>query len=163
MPKITFLLLPLFGSFNLHSQSAFVPAFSTILKNDQGKAIMAQCSRSIPDKVTGYYDLSEAEVAKLDSNFRKLIYVKSTGCCIVRETIKNLDKYAYQYIGLTIGKEKYIYINAFAVDPTKGPDDKQKDWKETPIIVCDGGSGFWGALFKISDGTFTELAVNGTA
>ena len=146
-----------------NAQSSYVPAYSTILKSDKGKAVMAQCSRSIPEGVTGYFDLTDVEVAKLDSNFKKILYVRSEGCCIVRSTVKNLDRYAYQFIGVMKGNQKYIYVNAFSIDPKTGPRDANKDWQNTPTIACDGGESFWGVMFKLSDGTFSDLAMNGVA
>jgi hypothetical protein len=163
MDKIALIVAMIFCCQFGHTQAAFVPAFSTILKSDKGKAIMAQCSRSIPEGVTGYFDLSDVDVAKLDSNFKKVLYVKSDGCCIIGGTVMSLDKYAYQFIGVLKGKEKYIYVNAFFIDPKNGPGDSNKGWQNMPILACDGGTGFWGAMFKLSDGTFSELAINGLA
>ncbi len=155
------LILPALNNF---AQSGpFIPQYSTILKSDKGKKIMAQCSRSIPEGVTDYFDLSPAEVAKLDSSFRKILTVRSEGCCIVRSTVKNLDQYAFQYIGVMIGKEKYIYINAFYVGTGNKPDSAFKDWILDPVIACDGGEHYWGVLFKIKDATFSGLAINGIA
>lgn len=161
MSKIALIVAMIFYCFLGNAQNSFVPAYSTILKADKGKAIMAQCSRSIPEGVTDYFDLTDADVAKLDSNFKKVLYIKSEGCCIVRSSVKNLDKYAYQFIGVIVGKQKFIYINAFAIDNSKNPVQLKAGWQENPVIVCDGGSSFWGAMFKISDSTFSELAING--
>jgi len=161
MVKIALVVTIICSSLFSNAQSSFVPAYSTILKSDKGKAIMAQCSRSIPEGVTEYFDLADADIAKLDSNFKKVLYIKSEGCCIVRATVKNLDRYAYQFIGVIVGKQKFIYINAFAIDTSKNPVQLKTGWQENPIIVCDGGPGYWGALFKITDATFSELAING--
>lgn len=161
MGKLALVVVIIFSCLLSNAQIAFVPKYSTILKADKGKAIMAQCSRSIPEGITDYFDLAPTDIAKLDSNFKRILYIKSEGCCIVRSTVKNLDKYAYQFIGVTVVKQKFIYINAFAIDTSKEPVQLKTGWEVNPVIVCDGGASFWGALFKISDATFSELAING--
>jgi hypothetical protein len=37
-----------------------------------------------------------------------------------------------------------------------------KDWKAYAIVICDGGSGAWGALYDPSSRDFSGFAFNGS-
>lgn len=78
--------------------------------------------------------------------------------------IEPLNEYGYQYIGLIINDQRYIYINAFLLNIFYGHDDFEtiyKDWQTKPIIFCDGGNGFWGVLFDVNTKLFSQLSING--
>ena len=79
------------------------------------------------------------------------------------KVVKDLDGYGFQYLGVTIKNKRYIYINAFYVVSKKDLKEEYKNWKKEPIVVCDGGEGFWGVLFDIETLEFSELAFNGMA
>jgi hypothetical protein len=77
--------------------------------------------------------------------------------------IKNIKDYCFQYVGLVINNKKYIYINAFQIESAHDLDSFYKDWKTSPVIVCDGGDSFWGVLYDLETGLFTKLSINGAA
>jgi hypothetical protein len=52
---------------------------------------------------------------------------------------------------------RLIYINAF-LEP-----DPPKNWRTEPVVACDGGTSFWGAIFDPATGQFSRLAINGVA
>lgn len=100
----------------------------------------------------------------MEDNFKKILSIKSTGCCFKGWEIPDLKDYAFQYIGVIINNRKYIYINAFAIEMLYEQDSFEtwyKEWKTKPIIICDGGDGFWGALFDLEKKAFSQLSVNG--
>jgi hypothetical protein len=117
------------------------PEFSTILDSSKGKQLLSQCSRRTPQNISGFFQLNNSDIAILEESFNKA--EKDT-------------KHAFQYMGVIIGGKRYIYINAF------GPDSKGK-WKTEPVVVCDGGSSFWGILFDIEKKKFSQFSSNGVA
>jgi hypothetical protein len=71
----------------------------------------------------------------------------------------------FQYVGVIIKGRKYIYINAFPlaeVDPNK-TNRPTFDPSKSALIICDGGSAYWGALFDITTKQFSFLSFNGVA
>jgi hypothetical protein len=62
---------------------------------------------------------------------------------------------------VTIKRRKYIYINAFPLEEVQQYKDSGHDPSREPMTVCDGGAGFWGALFDIKSKQFSALSFNG--
>lgn len=143
------------------SKYEFKPKYSIILSSETGEKMLNQCSRTTPEKVEKYFELINEDIVLLQNNFKKILSISSTGCCFNGWKIPKLKDYVFQYIGVIINNHKYIYINAFIVEGEDDFTSWYKDWKIAPIIVCDGGDGFWGALFDLEKKSFSQLSVNG--
>jgi hypothetical protein len=115
---------------------------------------MKQCTRCTPQGITGFWDIAGIDQEKLEDNFNKILSLKSSKCEVPTSLITEISRYSFQYIGVYIGSEKYIYINAFIARDTR---DK---WKTEPVDACDGGKGFWGALFNLDSQEFSQLQFN---
>lgn len=139
----------------------YIPQYSVILTKDKGEKVLAQCSRAVPSNVSGYFDLEDKDIELLEDNFKKILQLKAKDCCIINGKIDRLENYGFQYIGIIIHKKKYIYINALFIESGNDFNRWYKDWEKEPIIFCDGGDGFWGALFDLSTKRFSQLAING--
>ena len=160
--KIIYLLL--FIPFLLYGQSdyLFIPKYKSIISLEKGNNLLNQCSRSIPENIDGFFDLSENEVNEIQNNFKKIYKLKSSGCCIKKVKIGDLNQFAFLFIGVIIKGEKFIYINAFYWDEKGNIIDINSDvWKTKPIIVCDGGTYYWGVLFDLKRKKFSQLSFNG--
>lgn len=150
------------GIMNSYSQkNNFTPEFSTIILSNKGKELLNQCSRAVPEKIENYYDLTANEIQKLENNFRNILEIKSSECCMKGLKIKKLKGYIFQYTGIVLNRKKYIYINAFKVESKEDLKTYYKNWKTEPVIVCDGGESFWGALFELETESFSQLSING--
>ncbi len=86
----------------------------------------------------------------------------TTGCCAPGYKIDSLQRFAYQYVGVTIKGKKYIYINAFGNSIVEEYKKHHLDFTTKLVVVCDGGTFFWGVLFDIETKEFSELAFNGS-
>lgn len=139
----------------------FIPLYSTVLASENGDKMMNQCSRSVPENIDKYFDLTKENIELLESNFRKILAIKSTGCCFNGWEVENLENYGFQYIGVEINNRKYIYLNAFIIDGDDDFTNWYKNWKVAPIVMCDGGDGFWGVLFDLETQNFSQLSING--
>ena len=128
-----------------------------------GEDMLRQCSRAVPGKVDSYFDLTISDIQGLENNFKKVLELKASDCCLLGEVIKNIKDYCFQYVGLVINDKKYIYINAFQIESVHDLNTFYKDWETSPIIACDGGDSFWGVLFDLETGLFTQLSINGVA
>jgi hypothetical protein len=78
-------------------------------------------------------------------------------CCIRGERLGSVADSYVQYVGILQNGHRYIYINGFRTD------DPPANWRDTPVVACDGGSYFWGALYDPAAGRFSDFAVNGSA
>jgi hypothetical protein len=120
---------------------------SILLPAEKAKELTSQCSRKGPERFSGTWNPTARELTKMEANFEKIIGLKS-----------NPESYFMQYVGLLIDGKKVIYINAF-----RNNSYTAKNWKTTPIIVCDGGDSFWGIVYDLQKEEFFDLAVNGEA
>ena len=140
----------------------FKPAFSVILDSAQGKKLFDQCSRSVPS-VKDFWTPREQDIAILENNFKTVYALLSNDCCIGGARVDSLEHYGFQYIGVNINNRKFIYINAFPLEELDLFKRHNQDPEKIPIVVCDGGTSFWGVLFEIKTIEFSHLAFNGIA
>ena len=130
-----------------------------------GSHLLRQCSRFTPIDISSFWVVSKTDANELEKNFPAIDSLKSAECCRPGAKITNRGNYAFQYIGVVINNRKFIYINAFPATDIAFMKKIQKDFnpKHAPIIVCDGGKSYWGALYDIETKTFSQLCFNGYA
>ncbi len=141
------------------SQPKGPPTIPTSIKSGQSWVITRQalaaevldtCSRDSPARhpgeVTGYWAPSRQQVEQLEAQQTRL-----------QPTIATPGDFDRQYVGIESQGRKLIYINAFQL-----PDDTDIDPGKTAVKACDGGAGFWGALYDPQTGEFSDVRLNGT-
>lgn len=138
------------------TEDSYEPPNAVVLNATQGEDLMKQCSRSTPE-VKKFWNLSNTDSELLEQNFNKLLSIRSKD----GNRIINLRNYGYQYLGVTIGKKDYIYINAFQLKSNKPVEEDHPTWKTSPVKACDGGAMFWGAIFNMETKEFSQLSFNG--
>ena len=69
---------------------------------------------------------------------------------------ERLDEYQRQYIGRERGDRQIIYGNYFC-------NNIGMDWRQTLVIVDDGGDCYFQVEYDVESGLFIELTVNGEA
>jgi hypothetical protein len=129
---------------------------SVILPETQAKPVTRQCSRADPEYTGTWMPMSD-DIKTMESHFSdlaKLIDKKWKQ----PEKVPVVETSNMQYVGLIINGKKFIYINAFPMSSWL-----EKRWETTAVRVCDGGAVFWGALYDVSTGVFSEVAFNGYA
>lgn len=136
---------------------------SALLPPDQASVVLKQCSRPTPAGVDGTWIVPQAIIDKLESDLPKLSKLTAQQCCVPGGKVDNPDAYFRQYVGIMIHGKKYVYINASRASFSDGNARNNDAWKQTPVMVCDGGKGFWGALYDPENGEFSDLAFNGLA
>jgi hypothetical protein len=129
------------------------PRGSAILPSDS--PLMDQCSRPGPPEHDSTWQPGPEDIRALEVRFGKLERMKARNCCLLGARVGHLERYFLQYVGIVSGGRRLIYINAFK-------DDKpHPSWRTTLVSVCDGGAGYWGAVFDPAMGRFSDLAFNG--
>lgn|SRR5215813_12156887 len=108
------------------------------------------CSRTGPSGITGYWQVSEAEVSEIDQALLKFL----SGPAMRRTSSTPLDMYMRQYMGLFRGSRRFVYINAFPKDfPTSSTAEM--------VDLCDGGPSFWGIEYDLARRRFGPRETNG--
>jgi hypothetical protein len=157
-------LTTIFGGLCASSQNVnFKPLFSAGLDTTQGRLLLKQCSRATPKNISSFWSISSDNIDVLESNFETIYSLTSKKCCWTDGTVDSLKNFGFQYVGVVIGGQRFIYVNAFPLDvlETVKHFRSKFDPTKTPIIVCDGGASFWGGLFNIETQTFSSLSFNG--
>ncbi|WP_266160764.1 hypothetical protein [Dyella silvatica] len=136
---------------------------AAVLPPNQAESVLKQCSRPTPQHVDGTWVVPPTVVMQLESDLNKLSSLKPKQCCISDESVRNPESYVRQYVGITIRGRQYVYINAFHYSILSAHSKERDLWKHKPVMVCDGGDAFWGALYDPETREFSELAFNGVA
>ena len=112
------------------------------------------CSRPGPPSFDQTWNPSQAEVQALEERLCSLAGRRSTLCCMRGAELHDVNVYLRQYIGIVVGDERFIYVNAFSSGGDSGLTTGLVDH-------CDGGTGSWGAIYQPATGEFVDLAFNG--
>src|SRR6266571_1175119 len=132
----------------------------TVLEGRHAQELARQCSRDGPPEFQDTWQPSELDIKELEARLPLLEKLKASLCCIKGARVKNVHDYYRQYVGIVVNGRKLVYINALAVSLER---HYTNEWKTAPVMVCDGGSEFWGAIYDPSTKTFSQLAFNGVA
>lgn len=127
-----------------------------VLDSLESIQVLSQCSRWTPEAKESWKP-SKEDISTLEDNLSDISVLVADSCCM-GGGIKDPESYIRQYAGIIINGERYIYINAFAPEVLDG---KKPESVKKPVVICDGGKGFWGALFNPKTKKFSSLAING--
>jgi len=123
----------------------------SILAPDRAPAVLEQCSRPTPQNVSGFWQPLDATIETLEP---KLVeYLEGLAGS---ETPPRGVLYDREYIGFVRNGARLIYGNFF---PRRGTAAAGEP--EPLVVVCDGGSSYWGIVYDPASGRFSELAFNG--
>lgn len=124
-------------------------AKSVVLDGQHARALLKQCSRASPSRFKATWAPSESDIKEAEAQLPTL-------------QVKDVYDYYRQYVGIVIGDRKLIYVNAFHSAFLELADLKER-WRREPVMVCDGGKAFWGAVYDPQTKKFSGLALNGQA
>jgi hypothetical protein len=141
---------------------ALLASTGAVAKNASNRAVALKleafedgfrlCSREVPQNITAYWELGEAEVTRIDQEL-----VRHIGRTGVRQRLTLApDGYVRQYLGLVRDGKRFAYVNAF---PLRAGEDVSRARAEF-AKWCDGGGLFWGIEYDMQTRTFLNFAVN---
>ncbi|MDR1969007.1 MAG: hypothetical protein LBQ32_10010 [Burkholderiaceae bacterium] len=133
------------------SVAAAEPLF-IILKPSQGPALLKQCSRQVPQHVSGFWSPELSQIQELEAALPAFLSSQAAS-----KQLRPLTEFKRQYVGFIQNGKKYIYGNFYSFDLLK------EGLSSTAVVVCDGGASFWGVVYSGEDSTFQDLSFNGVA
>ncbi|BCM93281.1 hypothetical protein IAD21_05172 [Abditibacteriota bacterium] len=142
--------------FRLPLQPVTASKRGVVFKAPAAREFGRQCSRQSP---TGWWSSvppSKAEIQALEAALPGWIRAHQ-----LKNWKASFEVFRYQYGALVRGKKRLIYINAIPADDDFG--SKEQLWRRSPLIVCDGGTGFWGLEFDVMTKRFQNVDFNGPA
>lgn len=143
----------------ISQDTLFKPLYRVIITKAPER--ISQCSRAVPQKIKSFWMPSQTDAEDLESHFNNIYSLRSKDGGIIGAKLESLNRYAFQYLGVIINDEKYIYINAFSNDLLELYKRYNNDLSHELVRVCDGGMSFWGALYNVRTKQFSDLAFNG--
>lgn len=124
---------------------------------------LSPCSRSAPEVEAGWAP-TERDIERLEAALGGLETLQPEGCCGPERSLQDLgrglDEYALQVVGVVVEGRRLLYLNAV---PRRLDGVGSPDWARGLFDVCDGGVGFWGALYDPQARAFSGLSFNGEA
>jgi hypothetical protein len=132
----------------------------TVLEGRHAQALSKQCSREDPPRFDGTWQPNQQDVLDVEAHLPLLQRLKASRCCIPGARVTNVHNYYRQYLGLVVVGRRVVYINAFSMK-VAGVARDARHWASEPMMACDGGENFWGAVYDPATKTFSELAFNG--
>lgn len=128
------------------------PMHSAVLGPDQAELVEEQCSRPNPPHYDSTWQPGPEDVRRLEQDLPALDSLAPAGAL---PRVGDPAAYDRQYFGIQAQGRRLIYVNAF-LEPMAN-----KDWKHYAIVICDGGTGAWGALYDPASRSFSDFAFNG--
>ena len=134
--------------------AAFPAKGAFVLPVDAAPRALNQCSRRAPQGVSDFWVPSEAQIAELESRLVPYLDRRQRD----GGTVPPNKAYHRQYIGIIRRSVRLIYGSFYLDDGFPGDDISEKS---RAVIVCDGGSSFWGIEYDPATKAFDELQFNG--
>lgn len=129
----------------------------TVLPSTQVVHLDRLCSRDGPSLISGGWQPTPGQIAKAEALLPSL----------VRANRRPKEPLGYrQYLGVVIGGRRMIYVNVFPrwlVERRELAGIAPQDWRTVFVSVCDGGDGFWGAVYDPETLRFSSPRFNGAA
>jgi hypothetical protein len=174
-------VLLLCGCSTAVQQLVLDPADGSVLSGAEARRTLDQCSHYGPVEATSTWAPSGEQIAELE--------MRLAGFLRRQDFRPPGDPRAYyrQYVGVVLGGREFIYVNGFPKDSVSDnvaslqqfmnehPEVKFTDqeipqsmrtldgWRSHAVVVCDGGSYYWGALYDVKKKRFRSYSANGFA
>jgi len=133
---------------------------SILLPASEANDVAAQYPKSGPNRITGTWEPSKADIEGLESNLHQISDLSRKGEFSWMR-IEHPENYFRQYVGVLQSGQKRIYVNAFC--GFNNGNLAPQYWRKRLVIILDGGNCVWHSLYDNTSKTFLELSINGIA
>lgn len=117
-----------------------------------------QCSRDAPKTDGNYWLPTASDITEFEVDLPLMLELRDRNG---QKVPPRFQQFRRQYIGFTRNGQRLIYGNFSSIHE----DEPWKQWTflEKPVVVCDGGTSFWGVVFDPKKKQFEEPQFNGGA
>ncbi|MGO9336623.1 MAG: hypothetical protein ACLPY1_03850 [Terracidiphilus sp.] len=129
---------------------------SVLLPAHESKAVSDRYSRERSEKIGGSWQPTKVDLDGLESNLPQISSMKVLGWDS-KIHIDHPDRYFRQYVAVLVAGRREVFVNAFC-DGQSFP-----DWRERLVVVIDGGTCYWQALYDPATKQFSNLMINARA
>ena len=152
------------------SLASFDARDSIVFPANQAKTLLSQCSRHSPENVTGTWYPTPTQIRELEERlpgpFSSTIKAQESRFHAALSPSQRSNR---QYGGVIVGGRRLIYVNVFPHEIVEHAAEVgampywegNKTWKNTALMVCDGGPSFWGVLYDPDRKIFEDFQFNG--
>ncbi len=138
------------------SVNYFSPTNKTFIPPSKSSFIEELCVPLELEADISFFDLSASNVCLLEQYLGQATDSLNAELCEPSFTKDSLDNYHYQYVGLRMGEQDYILVNAFHETEVDS-----FDWKREPYLgFCHKRQKQWRILFNLEDLTFSQYSSN---
>jgi hypothetical protein len=125
-----------------------------LVAHEKADEIFRQCSRGAPEHDSELWTPSRIQIAELELALPKYLANRNG---LGKSTPPKSVAYVRQYVGFARSGVRLIYAN-FLPEELKYP---PAELRARPIVMCDGGSVFWGIVYNPATRAFEEPQFNG--
>ncbi len=129
------------------------PADAVILPSSAVAELLSQCSRDAPEAGREIWTPSWADIAALEAALPAALAASRLGRDLREPTPP--EGWRRQYVGYVRGGRRFVYGNFYPSG------DDLPAWRTEPIIVCDGGSAFFGVEYDVRAREIVRVDFNG--
>jgi hypothetical protein len=149
---------------------SFPSATGAVLAIQNGESTLNQCTRSVPQRVRGFWLPDSATIDSLEARLAPVLSTALRGAAPRGIEPSTAADFYRQYIGLVhSGGKRTVYVNGFhrqyvaarfhRAERTVSGDTL--GWRTEPISVCDGGSRFFGVEYDPRSKQLGRIRFNG--
>jgi hypothetical protein len=142
-----------FVNFATVSAATFSTATPVLISIENASKLFSQCSRIAPSPTGRLYPASAKEIQDTDAALAKYLADRKTAG---QRVPPQNQKYFVQYVKYSIGSAEFIYGNYF---PERISEELIQ--KGNALLICDGGSSFWGASYDLQTKQVISIEFNG--
>ena len=161
------------------SESSFDPARGVLFAPERALQLLKQCSRTRFPAVRETWQPTIEQLPALEETVAAILEGRLAKYRWSESYRPHARDYYRQYVGIVLNGRKVIYINGFGTsyswhvqmwprpitalelqalpEAFRDPDS----WRRVPVVVCDGGPTYFGAIYDPEAGRVDEFSFNG--
>ena len=130
----------------------------TILSGVEAENMRGPCSRPFPEGMGASWQPSPADVQR----FERLLPAAIDAEFPFLGKLSRPDRFVRQYAGFLRHGRPVIYVNGIGLRGGARELELGQDWRSRFVNICDGGRGFFGAVYDIQKDAIDSFVFNGS-
>jgi hypothetical protein len=127
----------------------------------EASAFTQPCSRRFPAGLSEPWDPEPADVARAERRFDAMVD-EAFDDLPADHSDRRPTSYYRQYAGFLRNGKRVLYVNAVAEEVIAWWELPDRSWRHNAVLICDGGTLTFGAVFDLEKNDFDSVEFNGT-